>query len=161
VSATRPTPLQPREFFTPPWSGTGRWTPRAAISPFAPARRFAFRTFTTFLSDELWLIHDETAWEDGRVERRDGMAVLLAPDRFRLTYDGMPGGAEITLRADGFEASPYSLSVDVHPLPLSMTVRCTDACSLRPDGELVDVIDVALLGVRLGRVTMSLRAETG
>ena len=155
------TPLEPREFFRPAWSGTGQWTPRRLIAPFAPAKRFAFRTFTTFLSDELWLIHDETAWEDGRVERRDGTGLLVAPDRIRLTYDGMPGGTEITLRADGFAADPYSLSVDLHPLPLSMTVRCADSCTLTPDRELVDVIDVSLLGVRLGQVRMSLREETG
>jgi hypothetical protein len=156
-----PTPLEPREFFGPPWSGSGQWTPRGLIAPFAPAKRFAFRTFTTFLTDEVWLIHDETAWEDGRVERRDGVGVLLAPDRIRLTYDGMPGGTEIALRADGFAAAPYSLAVDLHPLPLAMRVRCSDSCTLTPDGGLIDVIEVSLLGLRLGRVEMRLRVEAG
>jgi hypothetical protein len=156
----QPTPLSPREFFGPPWSGTGEWTPRAAISLVAPGRRFAFRTFTTFITDDLWLIHDETAWEDGRIERRDGVARLVAPDRFRLTYDGMPGGAEIHLREDGFEATPYSLTVALHPFPFSVTVQCADVCTLRPTGELLDVIDVSLVGVPLGRSTITLRPET-
>lgn len=88
------------------------------------------------------------------------MARLLAPDRFRLTYQSMPGGSEIHLREDGFEATPYSLIVALHPLPFSVTVQCADVCRLRPSGELVDVIDVSLLGVRLGRITITLRPET-
>jgi hypothetical protein len=154
-----PTPLQPSEFFCPPWSGTGQWTPRGVIAPLAPCRRFAFRTLTTFLTDDVWLIHDETAWEDGHTERRDGVARLLAPDRFRLTYDGMPGGAEIQLRDDGFEATPYWLSVALDPLPFSLRVQCADRCSLTPSGELLDTIDVSLLGLRIGQVTMTLRRE--
>lgn len=63
-------------------------------------------SFTSPITDELWLVHDTTTWEDGLVERRDGIARLIAADRIRLTYDDMLGGTEIQLRADGFTFSP-------------------------------------------------------
>jgi hypothetical protein len=86
------TPLQPREFFGTPWSGEGGWTPRPWLCWLPGPRRFRFRSFTSWLTDELWLVHDTTIWEDGREERRDGLARLVAADRIRFTYDDMPGG---------------------------------------------------------------------
>ncbi len=111
------------------------------------------------MTDELWLVHDETRWEDGRVDRRDGRARLVAPDRIRFTYDDMPGGTEIRLRADGFDFAPYRMAVAFPLLPVPVLVDCRDSNRVEASGELVDTIDVSILGVPLGRQTMRLRPE--
>jgi hypothetical protein len=118
-----------------------------------------FRSFTTWLTDELWLVHDTTTWEDGRIERRDFLATLIAPDRIRLTGPEMPGGSEIRLAADGFTFSPYLVSAVVPILPIPVLVRCDDASRLESSGELVNTVDVSLLGLALGRQVIRLRPE--
>jgi hypothetical protein len=153
------TPLQPREFFGRPWSGHGEWSPRRWLGWLPGPRRLRFRSFTTSLTDTTWLVHDTTLWEDGRAEQRDFLATLVAPDRIRLTGAEMPGGCEIRLRADGFDFSPYLGSVALPFLPFSMLVRCYDTCRLEADGELVDTIDISLLGIPLGQQVMRLRPE--
>jgi len=115
---TELSPLRPREFFAQNWSGEGEWTPRRALRRLPGPRRLRFETSTTWLTDELWVVHDTTTWEDGGVERRDGIATLIAPDRIRFTYDDMPGGTEITLRADGFDLAPYTMLIARPPLPV-------------------------------------------
>lgn len=51
--------------------------------------------------------------------------------------------------------------VPVPGTPLRLPVRCTDSCRLEPDGTLVDTIDLAVLGLRLGRLVRRLKARTG
>lgn len=87
------TPLRPREFFGRPWSGHGEWRPHRWLRWLPGPRRLRFRSFTTWLTDELWLVHDTTTWEDGRIERRDFLATLIAHDRIRFTGPEMPGGS--------------------------------------------------------------------
>jgi hypothetical protein len=105
------------------------------------------------------VVHDETVWEDGRAERRDGLARLVAPDRIRFTYDDMVGGTEIRLHATGFTFSPYQMAIRLPALPVPVLVRCRDRCELEPDGSLVDTIDLSLLGISLGRQVVRLRRE--
>lgn len=52
---------------------------------------------------------DTTVWDDGSVERRAELARLVARNRTWLTYDDMPGGTELRLRADGFSFSPAAV----------------------------------------------------
>jgi hypothetical protein len=153
------TPLRPREFFGRPWSGDGEWKLRPWLAWLPGPRRFRFRSFTTWLTDEVWVVHDTTTWEDGRVERRDFLATLVAPDRIRFTGAEMPGGSEIRLAADGFGFSPYLISAAVPILPVPVLVRCHDSCRVETSGELVDTIDISLLGLPLGREIMWLRPE--
>jgi hypothetical protein len=153
------TPLRPREFFSCPWSGEGHWASPRWLRRLPLPRRLRFRTFTTWLTDELWVVHDETVWEDGRVERRDGLARLVAPDRIRFTYDDMVGGTEIRLHATGYTLSPYLMAIRLPGLPVPVVVRCRDRCELEPDGSLLDTIDLSLFGIPLGRQVMRLRRK--
>jgi len=154
------TPLQPRTFFGMPWSGEGTWTPRPWLRWLPGARRFRFRSFTTRLADELWLVHDTTIWEDGREERRDGTARLVGPDRIRFTYDDMPAGTEIELHADGFAFSPYRMLVLIPILPVPLQILARDTCRWDPSrGELQDTIEISLFGLPLGCQAMTLRPE--
>jgi hypothetical protein len=154
------TPLEPREFFGRPWFGAGAWIPRRWLRWLPGPRRFQFHSCTSWITDALWLVHDTTTWEDGLVERRDGTARLLAPDRIRLTYDDMLGGTEMRLHADGFSFSPYQMLVAGPLLPVPIVVRARDTCSWDPVAEeLHDTIELRLLGIPLGRLDMRLRLE--
>jgi hypothetical protein len=106
-------------------------------------------------------VHDTTTWENGLVERRDGTATLLAGDRIRLTYDDMPGGTEIQLRPDGFTFSPYRMLVTNPILPVPVQLRVRDSCRWDPSThELHDTIELWLIAVPLGRLTMRLRPDS-
>jgi hypothetical protein len=155
------TPLRPQEFFARRWQGEGRFIPRPWLRRFIHPRRLRFRSSTTWLSDELWFVHDDTVWEDGRVERRDGLAQLVAPDRIRLTYDDLLGGSEVRLHPNHYTLSPYLMAVSVAPLPVPLLVRCVDRCELASDGSLLDTIDMAIAGVALGRQVMRLLPDDG
>jgi hypothetical protein len=104
-------------------------------------------------------VHDTTTWEGGRVERRDSLATLIAPDRIRFTGAEMPGGCEIRLAADGFSFSPYLITAALPILPVPVLVRCQDACRLEESGELVDTIEIRFLGLPLGRQVIQPRPE--
>jgi hypothetical protein len=151
-------PLDPREFFARRWTGEGEWLPRRALRRLPGPRRLRFETSTTWLTDDLWVVHDTTTWEDGRVERRDGIAKLTAPDRIRFTYDDMPGGTEIALRPDGFDFEPYTMVVMLPPLPVPLHLQARDRCRWDATaGVLSDAIELSLAGIPLGRQEMSLR----
>ena len=154
-------PLRPSEFFGLRWSGPGEWAPRPLSRrlPIGP-RRFEFDSSTTPLADDVWLVHDTITWENGRVERRDGVARLLEDDRIQMTYDDMPGGTEVHLRADGFSLSPYRLVITVPVLPVPLVIHAHDNCHWDPAaGELTDTIRISVLGIRIGELSMRLRPE--
>ena len=153
-------PLRPAEFFRTPWAGAGEWRPRPWVRWAAGPASFRFESSATWLTDEVWLVHDTTSWDDGRVERRDGTARLVAPDRIRLSYDDMPGGTELRLREDGFTFDPYAMLVAVPLVPVAVVLQARDEC--RWDGsarELTDTIDLSVLGLPLGRQQMRLHPE--
>jgi hypothetical protein len=161
ASSPAPTPLRPIEFFGRPWAGEGEWIPRRCLRWLPGPRRFHFHSFITRITEELWLVHDTTTWENGLVERRDGTATLLAGDRIRLTYDDMPGGTEIQLRPDGFTFSPYRMLVTNPILPVPVQLRVRDSCRWDPSThELHDTIELWLIAVPLGRLTMRLRPDS-
>jgi hypothetical protein len=151
-------PLDP-SFFAVPWIGSGEWHPRGPGRVVSRARRLSFRSWTTPLAEGVWLVHDETRWEDGQVERRDGIAVRLGADRLRLTYDDMAGGTDVDLRPDGFSLGRYRIAVAVPRLPVTVLVGCHDVSRLHEDGTLTNTIDVSCGGVALGRQVMRLRRE--
>ena len=154
------TPLRPREFFGTPWSGEGEWTPSPWLRRLPAPRRFRFHSFTSPITDELWLVHDTTTWDNGREERRDGTARLLAADKIRLAYDDMPGGTEIQLHAGGFAFSPYRMLVLIPFLPVPLQILAHDTCRWDPAREeLRDTIELRFMGLPLGRQVMHLRPD--
>jgi hypothetical protein len=135
-------------------------TPLALLA--AGATPLRFRSFTSWLTDELWLVHDTTIWEDGREERRDGLARLVAADRIRFTCDDMPGGTEIQLYTDDFAFAPYRMLVVIPFLPIPLQILAHDSCSWdAASHELRDTINVSLIGLPLGRQVTRLRPEPG
>src|SRR5579884_3460693 len=143
------TPLRPREFFARPWSGQGEWEAPPWLRRLARRpRRFSFTTSTSWLTDDVWLVHDSLTWENGRTEHRSGMARLVAEDRISLSYDDMLGGTDLWLREDGFAFSPYHILTAMPPLPLALVIRANDVCVWRPEvPELIDTIHLRVFGV--------------
>ncbi|HJS92648.1 MAG TPA: hypothetical protein VJ741_00190 [Solirubrobacteraceae bacterium] len=156
---TELTPLRPREFFALTWSGEGEWIAAAWLRRLARRpRNFSFTTATTFLTDEVWLVHDTLTWENGRAENRSGLARLIAPDRVSLRYDDMLGGTDLWLRPDGFTFSPYQIMAAMPPLPFPLVIGAEDACEWdATSGELTDTLRLRLFGVPIGRMVMRLR----
>jgi hypothetical protein len=153
------TPLRPRDFFAVPWSGEGEWIAARWLHALARRpRRFSFTTSTTWLSDDVWIVHDAFTWENGRAEHRSGVARLTAADRISLSYSDMPGGTEIELGPDGFRFARYRIRVTLVPLPFAVLVSADDACQWSAaDQELTDTIRLHLFGVPLGEMVMRLR----
>ena len=153
------TPLRPAEFFGTPWSGHGEWIAPGWMRRLARRpRRFSFSTSTTWLADDVWIVHDTLTWENGRTEHRSGLAHLVAPDRISLSYHDMLGGTDLLLRADGFTFAPYQIMVAMQPLPLSLVIAASDVCEWHAaDHELIDTIDLRLFGLPIGRMVMRLR----
>ena len=77
------------------------------------------------------------------------------------SYDDMPGGTEIQLRADGFTFSPYRILIANPMLSVPVLIRAHDTCHWDPaTDQLHDTIELRLFAVPLGRMTMRLRAES-
>jgi hypothetical protein len=156
---TELTPLRPREFFALTWSGEGEWIAAPWLRRLARRpRSFTFTTATTWLTDEVWLVHDTLTWANGRAENRSGLARLIAPDRISLRYDDMLGGTDLWLRSDGFTFSPYQIMAAMPPLPFPLVVGAEDACEWdAASGNLTDTLRLRLFGLPIGRMVMRLR----
>ena len=152
-------PLRPREFFGRAWTGHGEWRLAPWLHWLPGRERLDFRSFTTWLTDAVWIVHDTTTWEDGRVERRDFLATQIGPDVIRFTGADMTGGSEIRLTEDGFRFAPYLISATLPVLPVPVLVRCRDVSCIESKGELVNTIDVSFLGLPLGRQVLRLRPD--
>lgn len=97
--------LTPREVWGPTWTGAAEWIPSSWLARINKRRRYHFRTEMSWITEDLFIMHDTSTFEDGRVDLRDGTALRVADDRIRLTYDGVPSGMDIQLGPHGFESS--------------------------------------------------------
>lgn len=149
-------PLDLREVFDRPWTGRATiWRPWwLRLVPFLPTR-FDFRTEVVADGDAV-VVRDTQTFPDGRVWHRTMQGVRLAPDRWRMEADDMPGGAEITVRSDGYSFTPYTIWAPVLG-PVTVPLRCTDEVRLEDPASLTDTIVLRFLGIRVGVLTMSLR----
>jgi hypothetical protein len=151
-------PIDMRELFADPWEGEARVRLAWWLRWFPAPRRFRFRTEIADLSGDTWQVVDTTTWPDGTTQSRRMRAQRLAADRVRVDADDMPGGAEITTRHDGFDFSPYVIRTPVLGR-LRVPLHHRDRVTLTAPGELVDEIDVRVLGLRVATVTMRLRRD--
>ncbi|RNL61076.1 DUF3833 family protein [Nocardioides marmoriginsengisoli] len=154
-------PLDLREVFARPWSGRAtirrpwwlRWFPVASDLHFRTRISDAHLAETTGLT-----VHDTTTFPNGRVWERTMTARLVAPGRWQITADDMPGGAEQTVDAHGFAFTPYTILAPVLG-PLRLPLRCTDEIELLDERTMLDTLEMRFLGVRVGTMTMRLERE--
>jgi hypothetical protein len=148
--------LDLRELFAQPWEGEGKverpWWLRWLPMPVT----FRFRSEIANVHGDAWDVLDTTTFPDGAVQRRWMHARQITPDRVKLVADDMPNGAEVRVHDRGFEFTPYLIRVRVGG-PLHVPVRHLDTVRLADDGEMIDTIELRVLGVRVGDVTMRLR----
>jgi len=149
-------PLDLSEVFATAWAGqASTWLPWwIRWVPLVPTR-FHFRTQAVPTATGV-VVHDTQKFPNGRVWRRTMIGERLAPDRWRMTADDMPGGAEITVRGDGYTFTPYTIWIPVLG-PVKVPLRCRDEVLFEDEASLLDTIEFRFLGVRVGTLTMRLR----
>jgi len=154
---SRPTPLQPREFFTGRWSGEGHLVPLGLLRLFARVQRFTYVSTTRWRDEAHWDIFDRIHYESGKVVEQQLTAELVAADRVRIAAPDMPGGAAIQLRVDGYDFTPYRYRLKAWLL--AVTLRCYDVNRLQGDGTVMDSIQMHWLGLPVALMTMRIRIE--
>jgi hypothetical protein len=82
-------------------------------------------------------------------------AERLSETEVLATAEDIRGSVRLRLRADGFDFEPYTLLAPVLGR-LRLPLRCTDVVELLDSRTLVDRIELRLIGVLVGIVTMTL-----
>jgi hypothetical protein len=155
VTWAAPAPLDLGEVFASPWVGEAtiwrpwwlRWVPLQT--------RFEFRT-EAVPTDNGVVVNDTQTFPNGRVWERTMLGERLAPDRWRMSADDMPGGAEIAVRSDGYSFTPYTIWAPVLG-SVKVPLRCHDEVQFEDEACLLDTIEFSFLGVKVGTLTMRLR----
>ena len=159
MSAPDVAPLDLRELFAQAWEGDGElWRPwwlRALPLPTA----FRFRSESLNRTPDAWDVLDTMTFPDGRTQQRRMHCERLATGVLRLAAKDMPGGATVHPRSDGFDFAPYVIRQPTLGR-LRLPLRHHDTVSLQPDGTMLDTIELRLLGVRVGIVTLHLHRTT-
>lgn len=154
-------PLDLRDLFDRPWSGPAtlwrpwwlRWLPSAAPVHFRTEIADAHLAETTGL-----IVKDTMTFSNGMLWERTMTAQLVAPGRWKVSAEDMPGGSEQTVGPDGFSFTPFTILTPVLG-PLRVRLRCTDEIALVDSETLVDTSEMRFLGVRVGTMVMRLSRE--
>jgi Protein of unknown function (DUF998) len=146
-----PTPMRPRDFFGRAWSGAGELIPFPWILRGLLSQRFTFTREVTFITDELFVVHDT-----GRLERGFQMSLryyceFLDPSHVHITAAELPDGADLTLDEEGYQLKPFRLAFPVGPLRFTYHVR--EQPQVASDGTIIDTIVVTYLRVPVARLT--------
>jgi uncharacterized protein DUF3833 len=148
-------PLDLRRVFAQPWEGDGTVSHAWWLRWLRLPNQFRFRSETANVDTESWDVIDTTTFPDGSVQRRVMRARQLDAGRLILAADDMPGGAEVHVRAGGFDFSPYVIRMPV-VAGLRLPVRHRDKVRLIGDREMVDTIELSIFGLHVARVTIRL-----
>jgi len=160
-SVNADTPLDLREVFARPWSGPAtirlpwwlRWLPVPSSLHFRTEIEDVHLAETSGLT-----VRDTTTFPNGRVWQRTMTAQLVAPGRWKVSAEDMPGGAEQSVSADGFAFTPYRIIAPVLG-PMRVRVRCTDEVVLVDARTMTDTIEMRFFGVRVATMVMQLARE--
>ncbi len=153
------TPLQPGEFFTGVWHGTGEFRLHSILHWFVPDQHVEYQGQTTWLSDTLWMATEEFRLSRAGPTSRITYIQIIGPERLHMTCDDIPGGADILLHDRGFKLTPY-----LFRSPFAgryLTVKCFDEAELDEKGILHDHIKMYYVGIHLASMTMSINIDRG
>ena len=150
-------PLDPQQLFARPWEGKARiWKPWW-LRPAALPESFWFRSEIVNSTGDSWDVLDTTVFPDGSQQRRRMHCQRIAAERLRVTAEDMPAGAEVRLRSDGFDFTPYVVRTRVLGR-LTVGLRCLDSVQLMDDGRMIDTIEARLFGICVARVRIVLKS---
>jgi hypothetical protein len=154
-------PLDLRELFARPWSGPATlWRPWwLRWLPLAAPVRFRTKIADAHLAESTGLIVKDTmSFSNGKLWERTMVAQLVAPGRWRISAEDMPGGTEQTVGTDGFAFTPFTILAPVLG-PVRIPLRCTDEIVLLNARTMLDTSEMWFLGVRIGKMVMRLERE--
>lgn len=146
-----PTPMRPRDFFGRSWSGDGELIPFPWLLRGLLSQRFSFTREVTFITDELFVVHDT-----GRLERGFEMSVrsyceFLDPSHVHITAAELPDGADLTLDENGYQLKPFRFAFPVGPVRFTYHLR--EQPQVASDGTIIDTIVITYLRVPVARLT--------
>lgn len=151
-----PAPLRPRECFGRSWSGEGE----LIIWPWSLGRlfpqKFSFTREVTFITDELFVVHDEGRLSQGFRMSLRYYCEFLDPSRVHITASELPDGADLTLDENGYQLRPFRFAFPVGPL--WFTYRCREQPRVTADGTIIDTITVTYLRIPIARLIARGRA---
>jgi hypothetical protein len=114
-------------------------------------QRFRYRREVTWITDDLWLVEDEAAFERGWVRRRRLYCAVVGPATLEVTASDMPDGAQATIEEDGYTVSPYRLALPLGPLQPVAT--CSEHARVEDEDHLRGTMELRWLGVPAATVT--------
>ncbi len=149
--------LRPREFVAGEWRGEGELSLRPLWFWGRFAQRFDARRNTTWISDRVFRIDDESFFGDGRSQKRTMYCEFVEAELVRITAGDLPDGAEMRIEDEGYRMTPWRMTFPLGPLPL--LVACRDESWVDSDGTFVNVTEVAtvIFRVPLARLTFRVR----
>ena len=142
--------------FARPWEGDAIVRRPWWLRPLPGPTEFRFRSEIENVAADSWDVVDTTTFPGGTVQRRRMHARLVSPSCVELSAGDMPGGARVSARSDGFDFTPYVIRTPVFGR-VRVPLRHRDTVRLLAEDELLDEIELRLLGIRVGRVSMRLR----
>jgi hypothetical protein len=150
--------MRPREFFAQSWTGEGEFVLRPFLLGRLLTQRVEARRESTWISDYVWRIDDESHFGGGHFERRTMYCEMVDDDQIRITATDLLDGVDVWLEEAGFRLADWRMAWPIGPLPV--IVRCRDRSYFEPDGTFVNVIDLhsLVLAVPLARVTFRMRS---
>ena len=150
-------PLRPRDFVAGEWRGEGEMVLRPLWfwRPFA--QRFAAHRRTTWLTDRVFRIDDESVFAPGRSQERTMYCEFVSPELVRITAADLPDGAKIHIEDEGYRMTPFRMAFPLGPLPVLMRVR--DESWVDTDGTFVNVYEAedVLFHIPLARLSFRVR----
>lgn len=150
-------PIRPRDFVANEWHGEGELVLRPLWLWRPLAQRFAAHRRTTWISDSVFRMDDESRFGDGRSQRRTMYCEFVTAELIRITAADLPDGAEMRIEDDGYRLTPFRMAFPLGPLPL--LVRCRDESWVDADGTFVNVFEVetVILHIPLARLTFRVK----
>jgi len=146
-----PTPMRPRDFFGRSWSGTGELIPFPWILRGLLSKRFTFTREVTFITDELFVVHDTGRLAAGFQMSVRSYCEFLDPAHVHITAAELPDGADLTLDENGYQLKPFRFAFPLGPLRFTYGVR--EQPQVTSDGTIIEDIVVTYLRVPVARLT--------
>ena len=146
-------PLQPNKFFSGTWNGQGELLPHPLIRWLAPKEHIQFSSQPIWLSDMVWMVKESFQFSSGSTISRTMFVEIVAPDRLHVTADDMPMGADIMLRENGFQFTPYYVWATHRGRQWQL--KCFDENVIDEQGTIHDTIRMHFLGVQVATMHLT------
>jgi Protein of unknown function (DUF998) len=137
------------------WAGEGEMVLRPTFLWRRFPQRFRYRREVTWVTDELWLVEDEAAFERGWVTRRRLYCAVVAPAVLHVTAADLPDGGEAEIEEDGYTVAPCRLAVPFGPVQL--LTRCSERAGVEDEQTLRGTMELRWLGVPAATLTARVR----